>query len=268
VHRPPEERCHDGDGDQRGQPATASDGAHRPLGQAFRHHHDTQHHDPGQQAVQVPQAPMILAEDRLVDLLQRARHREHPGDEEDQAGGGRDAQRGRHGSEQVVHDARRPAVQAQAQRNVIIDTLAGERAQQDDEREQRDQQARAEQHGLAGKVQSLQPLEEALRQGSIEPVPRPRHSLVSGGARWRCFPLSGRLTLSTVGLHHHAAPSGAAGHRRNRMTLVNLGSQLQSCQAHSNILGSAKPPALMRAGRAQTECSSARQFPATTAKPG
>jgi hypothetical protein len=116
----------------------------------------------------------------------------------------------------VIHDARGPAVQAQAQGNVIIDPLAGERAQQDNEREQRDQQARAEQHRLISEVESLQPLEEALREGSFEPVPRPRQRLVSGRAQRRYSPLSGRLTLLTVGLHHHAAPSGASGHRRKR----------------------------------------------------
>jgi hypothetical protein len=120
---------------------------------------------------------MILAEHLLVDLLQGTRHREDPEDEENQAGGGRDIQCGRRGGEQVVHDARRPAVQAQAQGNVVVDPLAGERAQQDDEREQRNQQARAEQHGLIGEVQGLQPDEEVLRERSFEPVPRPRQRL-------------------------------------------------------------------------------------------
>jgi hypothetical protein len=99
--------------------------------------------------------------------------------------------------------------------NVIIDTLTGERAQQDDEWEQRNQQARAEQHGLPGKVESLQPLEEALRQGSFEQVLRPRQGLVSGRARWRCFPLSGRLMLLTAGCTMTLPPSGARGNRRN-----------------------------------------------------
>ena len=48
-------------------------------------------------------------------------------------------QRGRGGGEQVVHDARGLAVQAQPQGDVIVDAVAGECAQQDDGREQRDQ---------------------------------------------------------------------------------------------------------------------------------
>jgi|SRR6516225_10078604 len=47
---------------------------------------------------------MTLPEDLLVDPLQGARHREHPEDEEDQAGGGRGIKRGRRGGEQVIHD--------------------------------------------------------------------------------------------------------------------------------------------------------------------
>ena len=163
---------------------------------------------------------MTLPEDLLVDLLQRACHRDHPEDEEDQAGGGRGVQRGRRGGEQVVHDARGPAVQAQAQGNVIVDALAGERAQQDDEREQGDQQARAEQHGLIGEVQDLQPGEEALRERSFEPVSRPRQRLGSGGARWRWSGLRGGPTLPAVGLDHHAAPSGALGRCNLRRWLI------------------------------------------------
>src|SRR5690242_15030682 len=95
--------------------------------------------------------------------------------------------------------------------NVVVDALAGERAQQDDEREQRDQQARAEQYGLIGEIQALQPREEALRERSFEPVPRRRQHLVSGWERSRCFRLCAGLTLLTVGLDHHAALSGISG---------------------------------------------------------
>ena len=149
----------------------------------------------------------------------------------------------------MIDDARRPAVQAKAQGNVIIDPLAGERAQQDDEREQRDQQARAEQHGLIGEVQGLQPLQEALREGSFEPVPSPRQRVVPGTVRWRCLPLRGRLPLLAVGLHHHAAPSGASGYRRNRMALVNLEATtavLPNQQTRPACLG----PAHQESGRA------------------
>jgi hypothetical protein len=106
---------------------------------------------------------VILAEGLLVDLLQGAGHREHPEGDEDQAGDGGGVRRCQRRGDQVVHDSRCPAVQAEAERDVIINALAGERAQPDDEREQRDQQPRAEQHGLVGEIKSLQLPHEASR---------------------------------------------------------------------------------------------------------
>ena len=47
----------------------------------------------------------------------------------------------------MVHDSGCPAIKAEAQRDVIADPRAGKRGEQDEEREQRGQQARAEQRG-------------------------------------------------------------------------------------------------------------------------
>jgi hypothetical protein len=101
----------------------------------------------------------------------------------------------------AVKAARKTLADAEAARQRKL----GECAQQDDEREHPNQQARAEQHGLAGEVESPQLPDEAFGKRSFEPVPRRRQSFAARRTRWRCFPPSGRLTILTVGLHHHAA---------------------------------------------------------------
>ena len=115
----------------------------------------------------------------------------------------------------MVYDSRGLAIQAHAQGNVIINTLAGECAQQDDEREHRNQQTRAEQHGLAGKVELLQLPDEALRQRSFEPVPRRRRHFAARRTRWRRFPPSGGLTILTVGLQPRC-PLPTSDHRASQ----------------------------------------------------
>jgi len=52
------------------------------------------------------------------------------------------------------------------------------------------------------------------------------------------------------------------------MALVNLGVTTPALPSPQQRAWSAHPPTLMLAGRAQTECSSARRFPATTAGVG
>jgi hypothetical protein len=163
VHRPPEERCPDGKGDEVNQADAARGGADWPPHQAFGRHRQAQRGDPDQQAIQMANALTLLAEDLLVDLLQRARHRQRSGGYEQQAGGGRDGQRGGRGGEQVGHDPRCPSIEAKAQGNVVVHPRAGERGQQDQQRKQGDQQARAEQHDLIGKVEGLQPDDGTLR---------------------------------------------------------------------------------------------------------
>jgi hypothetical protein len=81
------------------------------------------------------------------------------------------------------HDPRCPAVQAQPQGDVVVDALAGERAEQDQEREQGDQHARAEQYDLIGKVDGLELHDEALREGSFKPITGLRYGVALRAAR-------------------------------------------------------------------------------------
>ena len=103
------------------------------------------------------------------------------------------------------HDARCPAIQAEVQGDVIVNAVAGERAEQHEEREQGEQHGRAEEHDLTGEVENLQFPDEALRDRSPETFPRRCQGLVTREPRGRWFPRSRRLAVLLTGLHHRTA---------------------------------------------------------------
>ena len=74
------------------------------------------------------------------------------------------------------------------------------------------------------------------------------------------------------GEDHEYGHEEALGHTRTMLVsaiLVHPAVNSSSlAKPTATCLGQQTPPTLMFAGRAQAECSSARQFPATTAKPG
>lgn len=152
--------------------------------------------------------------------------------------------------------------------NVIVDAVAGERAQQNEQRKQRDQQARAEQHDLAGKVEGPQLQEEVLRERSFEPVLRRRPGFVPSGARRRCFPLSGTLAVVAVRLRHHAALFRRLGPRTKPSCTTHLG-RLAGLSARresgtfswGNVSSQSRSPQLLRwerdlTSRRSSDCSS------------
>jgi len=99
MHRPPDEERHDREGDDRGQPGTAGDIAHRAPDQALARSHRTQRGDPDRQTVRISHAAMILGKHLFVDLLERTSDRERAGRNEEQTGDGTGIQPCRRGPE-------------------------------------------------------------------------------------------------------------------------------------------------------------------------
>ena len=113
---------------------------------------------------------VVLVEDLLIDLLNRAGDGNGAADNEHKAGDGGGVEGGRRGREQTAGDIRRVVVQPQVDGNVVVDAFAGEGAQQDKEREQRDERSGPKEDGLVTKIALVQLFEKAVRQRSFEPL--------------------------------------------------------------------------------------------------
>jgi len=161
VHRPPEEGRHARVADK---PLAngAGRGANRLADHAFRDQDAEEHPTPGGETGDVFPSAMLLAEDSLIDRLQRVRYCHGAGSGENQGGHDPGSGIGGRGSEELAHDESALLIQADVPAQVVVDSVIGQGAEQDDERKDGHQQRGAEKDAGVDHVQGAELPEEDL----------------------------------------------------------------------------------------------------------